>query len=94
MAKHIVFIVLLFRSVISIAQSSSWTELGPFDTPELRSSFSGRQGIGRTSCIRFDTDFQNTGNLYLGSPLGGLWKLTCKFLTQHKTIHMLQHEQV
>lgn len=74
--KKGVFIIIVFLNSFSLAQTANWIELGPFQTPDLLTSNLGSRGIGRTSCIRFHPDFASNGTLFVGSPLGGLWKRT------------------
>jgi photosystem II stability/assembly factor-like uncharacterized protein len=49
---------------------SSWTSLGPHNTP---SGSNGAKGVGRITCIAFDPVNPNN-TIYVGSPFGGVWK--------------------
>ena len=69
----LLLILLLFNNII-ISQTSNWISLGPKKIPKVRLG-SGDQGIGRTSCIRFDPDYITNQLMYVGAPNGGLWKL-------------------
>lgn len=72
--KYIILSALLLYCNIAHSQTSNWLSLGPFELPERINSNVGSSGIGRTSCIRFDPDYITNQILYLGTPLGGLWK--------------------
>ncbi|MEO6883644.1 MAG: PKD domain-containing protein [Bacteroidia bacterium] len=49
------------------AFASSWTFLGPTQEP-------ANGGVGRVNVVRFDPT--NTSIIYIGAPVGGLWKST------------------
>jgi PKD repeat protein len=56
----------IYRS--SLQASGNWQPLGAFDVP------SGAGGAGRVNCVRFHPTQANT--IFVGAPVGGLWKST------------------
>jgi hypothetical protein len=55
------------------SSGGNWTELGPVGSPSGPSPYS-RTGAGRVNFIRFDPN--NSNNMFIGAPNGGLWKST------------------
>lgn len=75
-SKFYFFFLLIIISInCGKCQIANWQNLGPDFIPTNYAG-GGANGIGRSSCIRFDPGFDGTNNntFYLGTPFGGLWK--------------------